>query len=182
VQRQEFDQIFEEVVSGALADQGFAQRGKGLFLEDGDTHVAWIRGAGRFAVPGSVAHLVCFRHSFLRDKDERVPKVAPSYAEHYPWVLNAELLPTTTSTDWRFDPARLMALPFGRYEYTDLSSSVVRSDLTKRRDGFLRYVEWASGIDRNEAESQMVPFSGRYWIARLWLEDYSAAKSSRSEA
>lgn len=179
MQKQEFDEIFEEIVSEALTNQGFAQRGKSLFLENGNSQIAWIRGAGRFAAAGSVAHLVCFRHAFLRDKDERVPEVAPSYAENYPWVLSAEQLPTTAPSDWRFDPARLMSLPFGRYEYAELAPSVVRSDMTKRRDGFLRYVEWASGVDRDEAESQMAPFAGEYWVARLWLEDYSAVRSSR---
>lgn len=179
MQKQEFDEIFEEVISCVLASRGFVQRGKNLFLENGDTHVAWIRGAGRFVVPGSVGHLVCFRHAFLRDKEESIPTAAPSFAENYPWLLNAELLPTATPKDWSFAPSRLMSLPFGRYEYADLSQSVVRSDLAKRRDGFLRYVDWASGVGVDEAEAQMIPFAEEYWIARLWLEDYSGIKSLR---
>ncbi len=146
MQKQEFDDVFEEVISADLVGRGFTRRGKSLFLEGIDKQVAWIRGAGRFVVPGSVAHLVCFRHSFLRDKDERVPTAAPGGAGNYPWVLNAELLPMTTRADWAFDPSRLMSLPYGRYEYAELSQSPVRTDLTKRLDGFLRYVDWASGV------------------------------------
>lgn len=182
MQKPEFDEIFEEIITGVLASRGFVQRGKSLFLENGDTHIAWIRGAGRFIVPGSIAHLVCFRHAFLRGKKERIPTTAPGYAENYPWLLNAEVLPNATPKDWGFAPSRLMSLPFGRYEYADLSPSVVRSDLTKRRDGFLRYVDWASGVDVDEAEAQMIPFAEEYWIARLWLEDYSEIKFSRSQA
>jgi hypothetical protein len=182
VKKQEFDEIFDEIVSDALTNRGFVQRGKSLFLEDGNTHVAWIRGGGRFVVPDSIAHLVCFRHAFLRDKEGHIPAAAPGFAENYPWLLNAELLPTSIPKDWDFAPSRLMSLPFGRYDYADLSQSVVRNDLTKRRNGFLRYVDWASGVGVDEAEAQMIPFAEEYWIARLWLDDYSGIKFSRLPA
>jgi len=178
VQKQEFDETFDEVITDVLVRRGFAQRGKSLFLSEGDRQLAWIRGAGRFAVPGSIAHLVCFRHSFLRDKNELVPKAAPGDAGNYPWVLSAELLPTTSASDWRFNPSRLMGLPYGWYAYSDLSQSVVRSDLSNRRDGFLRYIDWAAGLLHGDAEAQMRPFAGEYWVAGLWLDDYEKAKST----
>lgn len=168
----EFEGLFDEVVSRPLANRGFVRRGKSFFLSECDRQVAWIRGAGRLTVPGNIAHIACFRHSFLRDMNETVPKEAPGAPEHYPWVLNAEQLPTTAALDWSFDPSQLMNLPYGRYEFASAEQAVVRADLSARRDSFLRYVDWATGLLLDEAVAQIRPWADEYWVARLWLADY----------
>ncbi|ULU24970.1 hypothetical protein [Dyella terrae] len=178
MQKAEFDELFDQVISEELIRRGFVQRGKSFFLSGGDRQLAWIRGGGRFAAPGSIAHLVCFRYSFLRDKNEVVPKEAPGDAGNYPWVFDAELLPTTKAPDWRFEASRLMGLPYGRYNFAGVAQSIVRADLSERRDGFLRYATWAASLSADEAAAQMRPFADEYWVARLWLDDYETAKSS----
>lgn len=169
-----FEGSFDEVVSGPLLDRGFVRRGKSHFAEIQGVQLGWVRGGGRFASPGSVAHCVCFRHAFLRDKESRVPVQPPGFPEHYPWVFDLELLPASTHKNWRFDPARLMSLRYGQYTFEGLDTATVRDDLNIRLAAFLRYADWAVSLSDSDAVAQLRPFAKDYWIARHWLEDYAA--------
>jgi hypothetical protein len=169
-----FESVFDEVTSARLLDRGFIRRGRAYFAEIMGVQIGWMRGGGRLAWSGNVAHCVCFRHAFLRDKEGRVPATPPGLPEQYPWVFNPELLPGSTQEDWRFDATRLMALPYGRYTFEGLTETTVRKDLEARLAAFLRYTEWALGLTLSDAREQLLPYAAEYWVARHWLEDYAA--------
>lgn len=169
-----FESIFDDVTSVPLLGRGFIRRGRAYFAELGEVHIGWVRGGGRLVSAGNMAHCVCFRHAFLRDKEQRIPATPPASPGHYPWVFDPELLSGSTEEDWRFDASRLMTLPYGQYTFAGVAEATVRAALEVRLAAFLRYTEWASSIKVSDALEQLRPFASEYWVARLWIEDYDA--------
>lgn len=173
--KNDFEDIFDEIVCRPLLGDGFIRRGRALYAETQGLQIAWVRGGGRFALPGAIAHCVCFRHAILRDKEGQLPAHAPSFPEQYPWVFDPERLAKTRSKDWRFDAARLMSLPYGRYIFDGVPEKTLKKDLAGRLAAFRKYTDWALSLSLPEAAAQLVPFAGDYWVARHWLEDYTQA-------
>ena len=178
MQKNEFEEIFDETVAHPLEALGFQKKGTRLLSDDGLVQIAWVRGGGRLASAGTIAHLACFRHSFLRDKSETVPAVAPSEPGEYPWVVNCEALLNTNPHDWAFDPSSLMSLPYGRLNFSMLSTEDVVNALSKRRTAFAKYVSWARTLSLKEAHQQIACHAERYWVARLWDQDYRSFSTS----
>lgn len=171
----QFDEVFAEIVVNPLRMEGFRTEGKSLYMDDGCCQFAWARGSGRLSTRGTFAHIVGFRHSFLRGTSEQIHATAPHAPSDYPWVLSGEQLVGSSRSDWCFDPSRLMALPYGRFGYATLSRNLVVTAIQERRDAFLRYVSWFRKLSLTEAHSQIVAHTDQYWIARLWDADYRAA-------
>ncbi|MFJ9453171.1 MULTISPECIES: hypothetical protein [unclassified Herbaspirillum] len=178
MQKNEFEEIFDEIVTHPLKALGFQKKGARLLSDDGMVQIAWVRGGGRLASGGAMAHLACFRHSFLRDKSETVPAVAPSEPGEYPWVFDCEALLNTNPHDWTFDPSRLMSLPYGRLDFSTLSTADVVSALSERRTAFAKYVSWARALSLKEAHEQIAYYVERFWVARLWDQDYRSFTAS----
>ncbi|WP_395648180.1 hypothetical protein [Terricaulis sp.] len=85
MEKGQFDDAFETGVAGPLRDVGFKPRGKSLAFKDASITIALIRLGGRLASPGCISHVICFRHSFLRDRSESVPAAAPAEPFDYPF-------------------------------------------------------------------------------------------------
>lgn len=168
----EFDALFEQIVAHPLERKGFTQRGKSLYLADGDCQIAWKRVGGRSASPGAIAQIICFRHTFLRDKSERLPVSPVTEAGDYPWVISPDDLLQGESDLWQFAPERLMSLPFSRLVYADLSADDVLAILTAQRIAFLAYLAWAQELSLRIAQKQIAAHMPDWWIAQLWDEDY----------
>jgi len=66
MERDAFDGAFQRLVLDALARAGFRSSGKTAYLATPELTVGLIRLGGRMAPPGSAAHVLCFRHTFLR--------------------------------------------------------------------------------------------------------------------
>lgn len=169
---EEFEELFDKVVARPLASDGFQRNGKSLYSDDRQCQFAWIRGGGRLSVSGAAACVVGFRHSFLRGKSEYRPARAPHDAGDYPWLFSCEHLVGSKSTEWIFDPARLMSPPFERMVYSTLSVDEIVSTLTAQRSAFREYIAWAKGLSHADAHRQIALHTKDYWIARLWDEDY----------
>ncbi|MFL9924470.1 hypothetical protein PQR62_09345 [Herbaspirillum lusitanum] len=178
MQKTEFEEIFDEIVARPLEAIGFQKKGTRLLSDDGLVQIAWVRGGGRLASPGTIVHLACFRHSFLRDKSETVPTAAPGEPGEYPWVFSSEELLNTNPQDWAFDPSRLMSLPYGRLDFSTLSTADVISALTDRRTAFTKYVSWARALSLKEAHEQIASHVEKFWVARLWDQDYRSFPTS----
>lgn len=172
--REAFDEIFDEAVVQPLAVEGFRREGKSLYMDDGILQFAWMRGSGRLSIPGTLTHIVAFRHSFLRGKAEKLSATAPHAVGDYPWIFSREDLVKSSCNDWYFKPTRLMTPPYGRLLYSVLPHNAVAALLAERRSAFLRYVAYARTLDAVDAHSQIALHAGEYWIARLWDEDYRA--------
>ena len=82
-----FDALFEERVTGRLARLGFVSKGKTLDFFDEGIALALIRLGGRMSAPGSISHILCFRHFILRDRSETIPTGLPKEVFDYPYKL-----------------------------------------------------------------------------------------------
>ncbi|RKE36039.1 hypothetical protein B0G76_2185 [Paraburkholderia sp. BL23I1N1] len=171
---QEFDELFEEIVVTRLENEGFSREGKSLYMVDGACQFGWIRGGGRLSKAGTLAHVVVFRHSFLRGKSVALHTDAPHATGDYPWILSGEDLVGSTPIDWCFEPSRLMTPPYGWLNYETLSADQVAASLDARRVALLDYVAWARSLSLSEAHVQVARHANDYWIAGLWDEDYRA--------
>ncbi|MFP6561341.1 hypothetical protein WJ542_24000 [Paraburkholderia sp. B3] len=169
---QEFDEVFEETVAKRLTNEGFRREGKSLYMADGVCQFGWIRGGGRLSQAGMLAHVIVFRHSFLRGKSGEIHTNAPRAAGDYPWILSGEHLVGSSRIDWCFDPSRLMTPPYGNLNYTALSADQVAALMDARRVALLNYVAWARALSLAEAHGQVARYAKDYWIARMWDEDY----------
>lgn len=168
----DFEIYFEQLVASPLKSIGFSSKGKGLFYENGEIQIALIRGSGRFALSGSIAHILAFRHKFLRCKNEKVSPKQPTEPGEYPWVIDPELL-AMNDTSWKFNPALLMSLPYGQLEYKNSNREDVISKLTQLRSIIERsYLPWALSLKLEDALEEMKQNYEKWWVARLWYEDY----------
>jgi len=171
-----FDDLYHDLVRVPLVQRGFIAKGASLYLEEDGCQIAWLRGGGRLSSAGSIAHLAAFRHSFLRGMNEVVPAAAPRHAEHYPWLWDIEEDLEAPSDHWRFDPERHSCLPYGYYRFVDVPPTIVKQDLLHRREVFAtRYIPWCLSVSRRAAIQQLRPHRKKWWIARLWLDDYQSA-------
>lgn len=92
----EFDELFEETVARRLENEGFSREGKSLYMVDGVCQFGWVRGGGRLSQAGTLAHVIVFRHSFLRGKSGALHTDAPHATGDYPWTLSGENLVGST--------------------------------------------------------------------------------------
>ena len=170
----DFAKLFDEQLSHPLMETGFKQHGRSLYLHEGHTQIALIRAAGKFVIPGRIAHIVAFRHDFLRETKELVvPHQQPRYPEQYPWIIDAEQLPGSSKSAWNFAPQRHMNLPYGRYVYEGRSIASIVNHLKALRDALLaRYVPWARSVTPEDGLRAMTAHTRDWWIARIWAEDY----------
>jgi len=69
-----------------LGPLGFRNIGKTIALFDRLNTVALIRIGGKRSQPGRIHHILCFRHSFLRDNlDQKVPTKVSLQPSDYPY-------------------------------------------------------------------------------------------------
>ncbi|WP_322052070.1 hypothetical protein [Paraburkholderia bannensis] len=169
---QDFEELFEVTVVKHLINEGFRREGKSLYMTDGVCQFGWMRGGGRLSQAGTFAHVVVFRHSFLRGRSGAFHTSAPRAAGDYPWILSGEDLVGSSQTDWCFEPSRLMSPPYGKLNYAALSADQVTASMIARRVALLDYIAWARGLSLAEAHGQVAEHARDYWIARMWDEDY----------
>lgn len=168
----EFENQFEQHVVLPLQAIGFVSKGKSLFYDNNEVQIALIRGGGRFVSRGSIAHILAFRHKFLRCKNEKLSPKQPTEPGEYPWVLDPELLELTQKS-WNFNPSLLMSPPYGRLEYEDVHRDIVISKLVRLRSIIEKnYLPWALSLTLEDALCEMKKNYDEWWVARLWHEDY----------
>jgi hypothetical protein len=168
----EFDKAFDELVSEPLAKIGFQARGKSLLLFDRLNTVGLIRFGGRRSLPGTIAHVLCFRHSFLRDRSERVLSVPASEPFDYPYKFDVSALPSLPVLSWRYSP-RNLNYPISRFAWQGRVQSDVEERLKALSD-FLSgtFVPWSLSMTPQRVLAQIERYGENAWCERLWIEDY----------
>src|ERR1700730_1323542 len=115
MEKEAFDALFHSTVAAPLAKDGFNVRGKSLFYDDGVANVSLLRLGGRMALPGAIAHVLCFRHSILPDLEERIPEGLVGNVFAYPYKFKPAALFATDPATWAYMPQNL------NYEYETYS-------------------------------------------------------------
>lgn len=169
--KQAFDTLFEQRVASRLGRLGFVSHGKTLTFFDARITVALFRLGGRMTAPGSISHILCFRHSCLRDRTETLPAAAPKEVFDYPYKFkplgDAEKGLVYRPQNLRYDYERL--------QWEDAEESAVLQKLdrvaTVIEDSFL---PWAQTITPARAMSDIAQNGENAWCERMWIEDYAA--------
>ena len=169
-----FEELFTSVLADPLKYSGFERRGKSLFCPGELEQFALIRGGGRFSNKGEIKHIVCFRHSFLRETTElTVPTQPPPYAEHYPFLLEPQLLCLGGPGDWTYNPENHQRLSYGRFDFSMSSEKAVVAYLNQLRIQLTdHWMPWGRSLAPEIALSQIQPYQREWWVARIWCEDY----------
>jgi hypothetical protein len=170
----QFASIFDAEVREPLAKAGFRSSNKSLFFYT-ETFgcLSLIRLGGRFTRPGQIAHVLCFRHLFLRQLDETVPRGFCSETFAYPYKLRLtdfaagaeppRYHPRNLRYDWDRLPFDGVALPRLRKELQQLCTLLLE-----------RALPWARSMTPGRAADEMRLHGEDAWIERIWLADYSA--------
>ena len=169
--KETFDTLFEEQVARRLARSGFTSKGKTLHLSDSHITVALIRLGGRMSVPGSISHILCFRHSFLRDRSEQVPKAAPTEVFDYPYKFKPL---EGVQGELAYRPQNL-SYDYERLVWDKVDESSVRQKLDRMADVVEdRFLPWAKALLPTTAKSEIEQRGEDAWCERMWIADYAA--------
>lgn len=167
----QMESLFDEYVSEPLIRAGFSRNGMTLYYSDGLTQVALKRGGGRLSGPGRISLIVCFRHAFLRDKNEKIPEIQTILPGNCPWVFGVDDI--IFDGKWQFDPSKLMNLPYQSIFYDRQSETELVTYFQRRGETIInKFLPWALEKTPESALSEMTQYTDKWWIARLWEEDY----------
>jgi len=165
-----FETLFEECVAGRLTRLGFASAGKTLTFYDGRITIALFRLGGRLSMPGSISHILCFRHSFLRDMRETIPAGAPKEVFAYPYKFRPL---EDARRDLAYRPQNLA------YDYEQLYwENADEHSLRQKLDRIAAHIEdrflpWAEKLSLESAMSEIERHGENAWCERMWIEDYA---------
>ena len=178
----EFDQLFEYVVVQPLQDLRFKRLGQSLARFDQTNTIILMRLGGKMTLPGTLAHILCFRHSFLRDFDGNVPAKPPNNPHEYPFKFRPSLLQDRRSSDWRYEP-RNLNYDYDRFEWENRSAADVTRWLRALSEFIAtRFVPWTDGMVPRTAQAQIVRYGEKAWCDRRWDEDYERFLKASSPA
>jgi len=167
--KEEFELLFDTEVVEPLARRGFKRMGKSLYTTENLASVSLVRLGGRMAQPGAIAHVLCCRMSFMRDRTERVPGGFVPEPFDYPFKLLPSQLPATL----HYVPRNLN---YDRevIDFQGRSSEAVRQDLRQICSAIaLRVLPWAGALTGPAVKQQLVTFGENTWCERMWIEDCS---------
>jgi len=120
---------------------------------------------------GHITHILCFRHSFLRDRTEQVPTTTPSDVFDYPYKFrpiqdaDGELVYRPQNLNFQYE----------RLRWEGASESSVDERLDRIASNVEhRFLPWASTLSLASARSEIADRGEQAWCERMWIEDYDA--------
>jgi hypothetical protein len=174
MEKGEFDLLFHSTVTASLTRAAFNEKGKSLFYDDGITNVSLLRLGGRMASPGTIAHVLCFRHSILPDLEERTPQGFVSNAFAYPYKFTPSELFNTSSAAWTYRPQNLN-YAYDSYSFRDQSSAEVTHYLGRLTDLVgSQFLSWAKRLSPVDSAEQISKSGESVWCEKLWLKAYAS--------
>src|SRR5689334_20494742 len=118
----EFNNRFNELVAKPLSSFGFEPSGPHLFLRSGISDVALLRCGGTKLALAQIAHfIVCFRHNFPRDIEQRFRKEFITTANDYPFKIR--LSQFTSIPKWHYEPINLGIRNYDEIQYGSLKNA-----------------------------------------------------------
>jgi hypothetical protein len=169
--KEAFETLFEEHVTSRLARLGFVSKEKGLSLSSERVTIALFRLGGRMSASGSISHILCFRHSFLRDRTEAVPTGVPPEVFDYPYKFRPL---EDADRELVYRPQNLN-YDFERLQWENTNESSVRQKLDRIAAHIEnRFLPWAKTLPLATAKSEIEQFGEDAWCERMWIEDYAA--------
>ena len=129
------------------------------------------------ALPGSIAHVLCFRHSFLRGMDGKVATAPPSNVFAYPYKVKPH---DDVDRELGYRPQNL------HFDYEHLHRESTGEDaIVQKLDriaAFIggRFLCWAEALTLEHAKSELAQYGEGAWCERMWNDDYAARLTAAS--
>ncbi|MBB3297372.1 hypothetical protein FHT80_000012 [Rhizobium sp. BK226] len=173
--KESFDMLFNERVAGRLARLGFVSKGKTLYFETKHFTIALVRLGGRMSASGAISHILCFRHSFLRDRTEQIPRKFPTEVFDYPYKFKPL---EDAGKELVYRPQNLN-YDYERLHWESADERSVCQKLDRIADHIEnRFLPWAKTLTSATARLELMQFGEKAWCEQMWIADYAA----RSEA
>ena len=168
----EFNSQIDSVLAPRLAEAGFKRMKSDFVREHGTSQMILFRfGGSKFAnLCQFTSFMLCFRHTFLRDVWETVPKSHPKELSGYPFRIKPSDLVTGDWQRWSYrfhlNPQEYDTIEFGKLDDA-------RPILKRMGDAVvISGVAWAGMFTEEEAVRLLSSSSPLAFVERLWIEDY----------
>lgn len=170
--KQEFETLFDKIVRIPLSNEGFKSHGKSIYYLDDIINVSLLRLGGRLQTPGGISHVLCFRHSFLPNLDESIPKGFEGEVFAYPLKLVPGKIRNLFGLKIRY-LSQNTNYEYGRLIFDGVSNNKVESQLEEVKKDLVAVVEWAKALDLQKFSGEIEDRGSSAWVEKLWLDAYA---------
>ena len=170
MEKETFEIEFREGLVCRLGPLGFQVRNSAFVLDDGLKTISLIRLGGKMAVPGAITQVLCFRHSFLRDRTETVPLLPHASPFDYPYKIQPSLARKFGSLV--YVPQNLH---FGHdaFHWSSLDRKTIVTWIDDLAEVIADHVlPWATSLSPRLAKSEIDTHGEDAWCERMWIDDY----------
>lgn len=171
MKKEEFEALFDDIVKKSLLEMGFKEHGKSLYLISGENMISLIRLGGRMSSAGCISHVLCFRHTFLPNTDEKIPVGFESGVSSYPLKLKPTQVKGIFGRKIRYKSKNL-SYEKEQFCFENEDRKVVFKYLNKILSGIITLVDWASHNHPEILEKEIKKYGEDAWIEKLWLDAY----------
>ena len=177
--KSEFENIFDELVVTKLKEYGFLENKKHLYLVDNDVVFSFIRLGGKLNSPHSVAHILCIKHNFLPNLNEKVIKGFDNEVFAYPFKFKPNEMQKIINKPIKYHSDNLN-YDYERFNF-DTSSDVEVHDYLRNIGHYIvETVEWFSKFTLVEIKETIEKNSQSDWIENIWLSAYAKELSHKA--
>ncbi|WDP90233.1 MAG: hypothetical protein HUN04_11210 [Desulfobacter sp.] len=171
MEKEQFEELFKDIIIKPLQSIGFKTAGKSIFYDDGNVNVSLIRLGGRMSTLGSISHMLCFRHSYLPNLNEKIPTKFEPEVFSYPFKFKPSFITTAKPKKWIYKCQNLN-YDYERYDFSNVSDNKANTYLTEICDAIVNFLKWAKKIEPKAIVSQIKQNGEMAWIERAWMDAY----------
>jgi hypothetical protein len=173
MEKQRFEEMFDELVARPLEQIGFVRSGKSIYLVQDEIAVSLIRLGGRMAMPGAISQVLCFRHSYLPNLDEEANPGFEREVFAYPIKLRPLAVRTAFRKNIRYRSNNLR-YEHETFEFQNKTERQVSNYLLKVLKSVQALLGWAQVITPEYLADEIKKQGESAWIEKLWLKSYAS--------
>jgi len=168
MEKQSFDDMFEEIVKRKLKKIGFLESGSSLFIYDDNTNVSLIRLGGKKSRKGCIVHILCFRDKRMPTLYEKLPDGLEHEVFSYPIKVNPSDVSSLINKPLRYKSQNL-TFDNEIFEYTNAEESEVVDYLEGVVHSVKTLTAWAKCISPQDLVEVIQRDGESAWIENLWV-------------
>lgn len=183
MKRQKFNHLYHDEFVDPLSSIGFRDIGnKSLRYTDAVRDLRIVQLGGKFAKPGVMRTIICFRHKFLRPLQKSAVK-----GEVFD-ITEFSRKQTFHSFSGTYLPPRYSSQQFYQWGYDTLNYDVESDGNTAERLKMMRaaiserVLPWAKTLTPESELAQMKMHGRNTWYERRWIQDYEEFITAQSLA
>jgi|GEM_PF-2671653 len=170
--KQSFDSKFKNIITSPLFELGFQESGNSLFMADAQNALSLIRLGGKMASSGGIAHVLCFRHSFLPNLDEAIPVGFEKEVFSYPIKLRPQKVKGILGTKINYVSSNLN-FDYEKFEFENKTDIEVDKYLRTVLEATKILIAWAENNPPSVLAKQIEKNGESAWIEKMWLAAYA---------